>query len=77
MFVWTKERLERIGAVNFARANDIKDKQLHIVGYLCELVCDLTLAPGNNVSRSLGFETSLRESLVEMINRYRSEFFYI
>ena len=35
----------------------MKAKQLHMVGYLCELVYDLGLAPGDNVSQSPGFET--------------------
>ena len=51
--------LERIGAVNFLNAKDLEAKQLHMVGCLCELVCDLALAPGNNVSQSPGFETPL------------------
>jgi hypothetical protein len=34
-------------------------KQLHMVGYLCELVYNLALAPGENVSQSPGFETPL------------------
>jgi hypothetical protein len=59
IFVWSEEIIERIGAVNFANAKDLKAKQLHMVGYLCELVYDLALAPGDNVSQSPGFETPL------------------
>jgi hypothetical protein len=59
IFVWSAEMLERIGAVNFQNAKDLKAKQLHMVGYLCELVYDLALAPGDNVSQSPGFETPL------------------
>jgi hypothetical protein len=59
IFIWSNEMLERIGAVNFAGAKDLKDKQLHMVGYLCELVYDLALAPCDNVSQSPGFETPL------------------
>jgi hypothetical protein len=59
IFVWSKEVLERIGAVNFSGAKDLEAKQLHMVGYLCELVYDLALAPDQNVSQSPGFETPL------------------
>jgi hypothetical protein len=59
IFVWSKEVLERIGAVNFSGAKDLEAKQLHMVGYLCELVYDLALAPDDNVSQSPGFETPL------------------
>jgi hypothetical protein len=59
LFAWSPEMLERIGTVNFANAKDIKAKQLHMVGYLCELVYDLALTPGDNVSQSPGFETPL------------------
>jgi hypothetical protein len=59
IFVWSKEMLELIGKVNFANANDLKAKQLHMVGYLCELVYDLVLTPDDNVSQSPGFETPL------------------
>jgi hypothetical protein len=59
MFVWSKEALERIEAITFSGAKDLKAKQLHMAGCLCELVCDLDLAPGNNVSQSPGFETPL------------------
>jgi hypothetical protein len=58
-FAWSPEMLERIGTVNFANAKDIKAKQLHMAGCLCELVCDLALTPGDNVSQSPGFETPL------------------
>jgi hypothetical protein len=56
---FSKEMLERIGAVNFQKAKDLEAKQLHMVGYLCELVHDLALAPGDDVSQSPGFETPL------------------
>jgi hypothetical protein len=51
--------IERIGAVNFANTKDLEAKQLHMVGYLCELVYDLALSPGDNVSQSPGFDTPL------------------
>jgi hypothetical protein len=54
-----KRHIDEAGAVNFANAKDIKAKQLHMVGYLCELVYDLALTPGDNVSQSPGFETPL------------------
>ncbi len=59
IFVWSKEMLERICAVNFQKAKDLEAKQLHMVGYLCELVYDLALTPDDNVSQSPGFETPL------------------
>ena len=58
-FVWTPEMLERIDAVNFQNSKDLEAKQLHMVGCLSELVYDLALAPGDNVSQSPGFETPL------------------
>ena len=39
--------------------NRLRDKQLHMVGYLFELFYDLMIAPRNNVSCSPGFETCL------------------
>ncbi len=59
IFAWSTEMLDQIGTVNFANAKDLKAKQLHMVGYLCELVHDLALAPGDDVSQSPGFETPL------------------
>jgi hypothetical protein len=59
-FAWSTERmLERIGAVNFANAKDLKAKQLHMAGCMCELAYDLALTQGDNVSQSPGFETPL------------------
>ena len=57
MFAWSKEALERIGAVKFSGAKDLKANQLHMAGCLCELAHDLALAPIDDVSHSLGFET--------------------
>ena len=40
-------------------ANGIREKQLHMIGYLSELVYNAAIAPDNNVSSSPGFETPL------------------
>jgi hypothetical protein len=69
MFVWSKEALKQIGAVNFSGAKDLEAKQLHMAGCSCEPVCDLALAPGDNVSQTPGFETPLAhwEHLVDQM----------
>jgi hypothetical protein len=36
-----------------------KDKQLHMVGFLFEMLYDLMIAPNANVSQSPGFESFL------------------
>ena len=56
---WPKGALERIGAVKFAGCSTLEEKQLHMAGYLFELVYDLMISPTDNVSRSPGFETPL------------------
>jgi hypothetical protein len=35
------------------------EKQIHMVGYLFEMLYDLMIAPGANVSQSPGFESCL------------------
>jgi len=56
---WTKDVLEKVDKTNFKGATSLQDKQLHIVGYLIELVYDLAISSKENVSESPGFETPL------------------
>jgi len=57
---WRPIHMNRIRAVKFrgGGVND-QDKQLHMVGYLFELIFDLMIAPKDNLSESPGFETPL------------------
>jgi hypothetical protein len=59
MAAWSPETLEQISLVHFPNAKDLAAKQLHMVGCLCELVCNLALTPGDNASQLPGFETPL------------------
>jgi hypothetical protein len=45
--------------IRFAGTQCLKEKQLHMVAYLCELAYDIALSPDHNVSESPGFETPL------------------
>lgn len=57
---WRPIHMQRIRLINFKGAHDkVQDKQLHMVGYLFELIFDLMLAPSINLSQSPGFETPL------------------
>mmetsp|Transcript_43463 Transcript_43463/g.73934 ORF Transcript_43463/g.73934 Transcript_43463/m.73934 type:complete len:596 (-) Transcript_43463:239-2026(-) len=56
---WSASALTRVAAVNFPGSLTLKEKQLHMVGYLFELAYDLMISPRENVSRSPGFETPL------------------
>jgi len=56
---WLEGALERVAAINFPGSLTLAEKQLHMVGYLFELVYDLMISPRDNVSRSPGFETPL------------------
>lgn len=55
---WNEATIDSVKAVNFQCAN-LKDKQLHMVGYLCEIFYDILISPECNVSSSFGFETPL------------------
>ena len=61
LFVWEDKHVQRLKQIRFNGIPDadIISRQLHFVGYLCELAYDLCLAPDMNVSRSPGFETPL------------------
>ena len=56
---WSASHLELIAAVNFPGTPSVVEKQLHMVGYLFELVYDLMISPRDNVSHSPGFEIPL------------------
>ena len=61
LFLWPDSCLRKVKLVNFRglAAEDLEERQRHMVGYLCELAYDLALSPRNNVSSSPGFETPL------------------
>jgi hypothetical protein len=59
IFNWPDELLKNIEKVNFAGTRSIKEKQLHMVAYLCELAYDIALGSDHNVSESPGFEMPL------------------
>ena len=54
---WPASTVTQTSNTNFRGAADLKEKQLHMVGYLFELCCDLMLSPNDNASQSPGFET--------------------
>jgi hypothetical protein len=54
---WSDGALDRIGSVAFAGCSSLEEKQLHMAGYLFELVYGLMISPRGSVSRSHGFET--------------------
>ena len=53
---WPAVSITRIDKTNFRGVANLKEKQLHMVGYLFELCYDLMLSPNDNVSQSPGFE---------------------
>ena len=59
IFHFDEETLKHIGRVNFSGNSRVQAKQLHMLGYLWELACDLALAPQSNISGNPGFETVL------------------
>ena len=54
---WSGGALDRAGSVAFAGCSSLEEKQLHMAGYLFELVYGLMISPRGSVSRSPGFET--------------------
>ena len=54
---WPASTITQITNTNFRGVENLKDKQLHMVGYLFELCYELMLSPNDNVSQSPGFET--------------------
>ena len=62
LFVWSEEGMDELKK----RGGDLKSAQLDAVAYLWELLYDLLLAPGENVSVSPGFEAfGLRYNRIE------------
>jgi hypothetical protein len=59
IFVWPEEILQFISRASFNHSPSLKDKQLHMVGYMVELVLDLMISPIDCVSQSPGFESCL------------------
>ena len=61
VFSGPENHFKRLRAVKFRGVgdDDVKEKQLHAVGYMVELAYDLALSSTFNVSRSPGFETIL------------------
>ena len=53
---WLKISIAQIDKTDFRGVANLKEKQLHMVGYLFELCYDLMLSPNDNVSQSPGFE---------------------
>jgi len=45
MYSFSEDVLEKVDKINFKGATSLRGKQLHIVGYLTELVYDLALSP--------------------------------
>jgi hypothetical protein len=56
---WPDDVVEFVAKLNIAGCTSTADKQLHMVGYLFELVYDLALSRSANISRSPGFESAL------------------
>ncbi len=59
VFVCNDNYLRYVNMVSFRGVVDPTEKQMHMIGYLCELAYDLAIAPANNVSESPGFEGPL------------------
>jgi hypothetical protein len=59
VFLFDADSKVKVGRVNFAGTSSLEQKQLHMVGYLCELAYDLGLGLLDNVSSNPGFETCL------------------
>jgi len=55
VFVCNSNYLRYLNMVKFRGIVNVREKQLHMVGYLCELGYDLAIPPANNVSESPGF----------------------
>jgi hypothetical protein len=54
IFLWDRNVLGRLEKSSFT--DNLKEKQLNMVGYLCEIFLEVSLCPDNNVSESAGFE---------------------
>ena len=58
LFKWSETSLKRMKALKW-NGDSEERKRIHMVGYLIELVYDLSIAPTNNISGSPGFELPL------------------
>jgi hypothetical protein len=58
LFKWSSNSLKRLEALRW-NGDKEQRKRVHMVGYLVELVYDLSIARDNNISRSPGFELPL------------------
>jgi hypothetical protein len=58
IFKWSDASRKRIQVLKWNGDNNER-KPIHMVGYLVELVYDLSIAPNNNISGSPGFELPL------------------
>jgi hypothetical protein len=58
IFKWSSNSLKRLGKLSWNGAKAQK-KRVHMVGYLVELVYDLSIARAHNISGSPGFELPL------------------
>jgi hypothetical protein len=57
---WRPIHMQRIRLINFrGEGITVQDKQLHMVGYLFELIFDLMIPSSTNLSTMPGFETPL------------------
>ena len=59
LFNWGDEMMQRRLSQLHWKGKSEELKQVHMLGYLFELMYDLAIAPATNVSRSPGFETPL------------------
>jgi hypothetical protein len=58
LFKWSSNSLTRLRALRW-NGNTEQRKRVHMVGYLVELVYDISIARDNNISGSPGFELPL------------------
>jgi hypothetical protein len=56
VLLWDDLTLRKLKNAKLGGDADLTKKQLHMVGYLFELMYDLAIPPGANVSKSPGFE---------------------
>jgi hypothetical protein len=59
ILMWNKFTRDKVKAIKFPGCSSVYDKQLHMAGYLFELILDLMISPSANVSESPGFESCL------------------
>ncbi len=57
---WSPLVLQEVAKLNIAGTITLQEEQIHMVGYLFEMLFDLMIAPADNVSESPGFEACLK-----------------